>query len=280
MTNCTAKDTPNSTWSFCPSEGASDLFIFLFGATTILHIYQGIRTRKWYTAAPTSTGAYALWFILILVAPLWINGFVYMVLGRMVWNFLPSREVFGIPARRLGVYFVTLDIVAFLVQILGAVSAVGNKNDPKSSTNALHIYMVGCGIQQLFILVFCIIAVRVHLELRAQVSSIKKDAAMKMLYVTYAVVLLITIPIIFRLIEYAGGFDHAIPKEEAYMYCLDSLPMFTALVLLNVVHPGYIMPGKESDLPSRKERKMTICLLFASGVLVGFEAIYVYHAIG
>ena len=40
------------------------------------------------------------------------------------------------------------------------------------------------------------------------------------------------------------------------MYCLDSLPMLTALVLLNVVHPGNVMPGKESDLPSRKERKL------------------------
>lgn len=39
------------------------------------------------------------------------------------------------------------------------------------------------------------------------------------------------------------------------MYVLDSLPMFIALVLLNVIHPGRIMPGKESDLPSRKERK-------------------------
>lgn len=31
--------------------------------------------------------------------------------------------------------------------------------------------------------------------------------------------------------------------------------MLSALVLLNIVHPGQIMPGKESDLPSRKQRK-------------------------
>ena len=31
--------------------------------------------------------------------------------------------------------------------------------------------------------------------------------------------------------------------------------MFIALVLLNIVHPGKVMPGKESDFPSRKERK-------------------------
>ena len=31
--------------------------------------------------------------------------------------------------------------------------------------------------------------------------------------------------------------------------------MFIALVLLNIVHPGKVMAGKESDFPSRKERK-------------------------
>lgn len=31
--------------------------------------------------------------------------------------------------------------------------------------------------------------------------------------------------------------------------------MLLASVLFNVVHPGRIMQGKESDIPSRKERK-------------------------
>ena len=32
--------------------------------------------------------------------------------------------------------------------------------------------------------------------------------------------------------------------------------MLIALALFNVVHPGRIMPGKEGDFPSRKERKL------------------------
>jgi hypothetical protein len=61
--------------------------------------------------------------------------------------------------------------------------------------------------------------------------------------------------IIFRLCEYSQGFKSNIPDHEAYQYCLDSVPMLFALVILNVFHPGRIMRGKESDLPSRKERK-------------------------
>ena len=34
--------------------------------------------------------------------------------------------------------------------------------------------------------------------------------------------------------------------------------MLLALILLNVVHPGRIMAGSESDMPSRKDRKQGI----------------------
>jgi hypothetical protein len=61
--------------------------------------------------------------------------------------------------------------------------------------------------------------------------------------------------IIFRLCEYANGLKSTIPLHEAYQYALDSLPMLTALVLLNIVHPGRIMPGREGDIPGRSERK-------------------------
>ncbi|KAF8847501.1 hypothetical protein BDZ45DRAFT_709653 [Acephala macrosclerotiorum] len=277
MGTCTATTTPDTTWQFCPSIAASDLFIFLFGITTLFHIYQGIKTRKWYTLAvimgalwetfafvgrtlsinqPASEGLYTLWFVLILVAPLWINGFVYMILGRMVYNFAPSQTVFRIPARRLGVYFVTLDIVAFLIQMTGAVKAVGNRTNPSAATDALHIYLIGCGVQQIFILVFFALAFQFNRELRTLYPSEKTAKATKMLYIMYTVILLITIRVIFRLIEYSNGFKSTISDTEAYMYSLDSVPMFVALVLLNIVHPGNIMPGKESDLPSRKERKM------------------------
>ena len=63
------------------------------------------------------------------------------------------------------------------------------------------------------------------------------------------------IRIAFRICEYSKGLQSTIPNHEAYQYCLDSLPMLLALVLLNVVHPGRIMSGGTSDMPTRKERK-------------------------
>ena len=52
--------------------------------------------------------------------------------------------------------------------------------------------------------------------------------------------------------------QHTIPNHEAYQYCLDTLPMLIALILLNIIHPGKVMAGKECDFPSRKKRKMVL----------------------
>jgi hypothetical protein len=60
---------------------------------------------------PSSDGLYAAWFVVILVAPLWTNAFVYMVLGRMVWNFTKRAKVLGLTAWRFGMLFVILDIM-------------------------------------------------------------------------------------------------------------------------------------------------------------------------
>lgn len=49
-----------------------------------------------------------------------INAFLYMTLGRMTHFFLPGQKLCGITARLFGLIFVSLDIVAFLVQLAGA----------------------------------------------------------------------------------------------------------------------------------------------------------------
>jgi hypothetical protein len=46
--------------------------------------------------------------------------------------------------------------------------------------------------------------------------------------------------------------------HEFYAYVFDALPMILAPLLLNIVHPGIVLRGPESEFPhlSRKEKKM------------------------
>ena len=178
-----------------------------------------------------------------------------MVMGRMVYNFTPTASIFKVKAWRFGLYFVLLDIVAFLVQAAGAVIASGDGKKASTILLGLHIYMGGIGFQQFCIFLFLGLAVRFHLKLRQQLPSRERSTGLLLLYILYTVVTLITIRIVFRLIEYANGFKSTIPKHEAYQYVFDSTLMLIASVLFNIFHPGRLMPGGESNLPSRKVRK-------------------------
>jgi hypothetical protein len=102
-------------WSFCPNLGAAYAFTVFFGLATIVHLIQGIFYRKpysWVIIAsglaqtiayvlrvlsilyPANFGFYAGWFVLILVAPLFTNAFVYMVMGRMIWNYVDEKKIY------------------------------------------------------------------------------------------------------------------------------------------------------------------------------------------
>ena len=293
--HCEAVTNPDSIWPpFCPNIGAAYAFAVLFGLISTAHCVQMFVHRKPYSwvitfSALLQTATYVLrilsimkpangqfysdWFILMMVAPVWTNAYAYMVMGRMVYNFTPSASVFKIKAWRFGLIFVLLDILAFLVQLAGAAvaSGDGNSNDTimlvsqarkqgqqsaiANDPKGLHIYMGGIGFQQFCIFLFLALAIRLHRKLIAMPASPEKRNGIILLFVNYAVVALITIRIIFRLVEYSSGFESSIPLKEAYQYVFDSAVMMIALVLYNVFHPGRLMPGAESNLPSRKVRK-------------------------
>ncbi|KAK4063550.1 hypothetical protein Trihar35433_8258 [Trichoderma harzianum] len=262
-------------WQFSPSLGASILFLVLFFLTTAVHLGQAIYYKQKYCwviimsgiwqvltyifrtisiQQPDSFNYYAAWFVLILVAPLWTNAFVYMVFGRMVWNYTDDRRVWRVKAQHFGFVFVLLDIVSFVIQVYGAARATAKDAPTDKVLEGLHIYMAGVGIQQLFILIFCLFALRLLLRVRKESNEkaklTKLSPAMLLLYTQFVVLALISLRIIFRICEYAQGLDSTIPLHEAYQYALDSLPMLLALVAFNAVHPGRIMSDSKSDLPS------------------------------
>lgn len=209
-------------WHFAPSVAASAVFLALFFVTTVVHIVQAFRYRQSYcwvivmsgiwqtltyifhTASvqvPDGYSLYAAWFVLILMAPLWTNAFVYMLFGRIVWNFTSSKRVGWLKARHVGVFFVILDLIAFIIQVYGAARAT-TKNAPQDIMyQGLHIYMGGVSAQLFFILIF--VAFASHL-FRSTWRSRHEDGneadartCLTLLWIQGAVLLLITVRISF-----------------------------------------------------------------------------------
>ncbi|KAF7377201.1 RTA1-domain-containing protein [Mycena sanguinolenta] len=267
---CLDPHDSNYNFLYCPSFPAAVLFSALFGLTTVLHFIQAVHYRKkfcwviimagiWETAGlvlrvfsvlHTTSSAFGIPSqLLILLAPLWINAFLYVLMSRLVYFFVPEKHVAGISARRLSLCFVLLDITAFLVQAGGG--SMISSDTPSTALLGIHIYMGGIGLQQLFVLGFTGLVVRFHYKmLRLDGSTEWK----RPLYLMYTSLTLITIRIVFRLIEFSSGVYSPITMHEAPFYCLEALPMFVALLLWNISHPGKVLVGPDSEFPKKQKK--------------------------
>jgi hypothetical protein len=279
----------NALYLYKPSFSAAVAFAVLFGLLTIVHIFLAIFHRKsfcwviimgaiWELASfilrtlgtrDQQNEAYATAStLLFLLAPLWINAFVYMTAGRLVYFLHPKKRLWGIEAVKMGRWFVWLDILSFIVQAAGGLM-MNQENGAKVIEIGKNVYMSGAGVQQLFILMFLGMIVKFHgdvlgLEQNDQLcdtnNSRRRVARWKWLtYTLYAVLGLITIRIIFRLVEFSAGTDEStnvLIGTEGYGLGLDAGPMTLALLLLATVHPSIVLRGPDSEFPSLKENRL------------------------
>ncbi|KAJ6445102.1 RTA1 domain-containingprotein [Purpureocillium lavendulum] len=273
-------DSCNANYGFYPQWEDNVAFAIAFGLATAAHLAQAIILKKpfcWVIimgalwecvcfvlralgAKDQQESLYVtLSTLLFLLAPLWINAFAYMVVARLIYFLQPEQKAAGIPARWLAKGFVTADVVCFIVQAAGG-AMMADQNNSDAAKTGRNIYMVGVGVQLAFVLVFLVVAVCFHRDMlrnrrTGRVKSRDCWTAM-MIWVIYAVLVLIIERIIFRLIEFSQGVSssNAILRHEAYQLYLDALPMLLAIAFLNIVHPGMVLKGPGSSFPSSRIR--------------------------
>lgn len=127
---------------------------------------------------------------------------------------------------------------------------------PESQTKGLNLYMGGIGMQEGFIVLFLGLVIKFHRD-QLQAEKAGRLAADKiagwrwMLRALYTCMLAITVRIVYRLVEFSAGLgnDNPLPKSEPLLYILESTPMFLAILIWNIFHPGRYMYGDDSKLP-------------------------------
>jgi hypothetical protein len=199
--------------------------------------------------------------LLFLLAPLWINAFVYITVGRLVHFLHPEKRVWGLEAVKMGRWFVWLDVLSFLIQVTEGLM-MDQDNGGKVMEIGKDVYITRVGMQQVFIFLFLVFIIRFHLEMlrieRKDIPGISNRRWKWLIHTLCTVLVLITVRIIFRPVEISAGADsntNALISTEGYVLGLDAVPMMLALLLLAVVHPGVVLRGPGSEFPSKKERK-------------------------
>lgn len=77
-----------------------------------------------------------------------------MVGARMVYFGLPDKKIWGIPAIKLTVIFVWLDITCFIVQLAGG--SMLSSSDRKLADIGMKIYTTGVSLQLGFVVIFIV----------------------------------------------------------------------------------------------------------------------------
>ncbi|OKL56092.1 hypothetical protein UA08_08781 [Talaromyces atroroseus] len=275
----------NAMYDYYPSFSTAVAFTTLFGILLVVHFaeacilkasfvwvltmavvweFTGYLTRTFSTKNQQSSGWATATQLLVLLAPLWVNAFDYMVLARMIWFFVPERCIWIFKPSMLAIIFVCLDIGSFFVQATGGLMATPGASASTIQTG-LHIYMGGIGIQQFFIFCFLILAIQFH----RQMLQLEKLGALQgektrwkwLLYSLYFSLAAITVRIIYRLIEYSSGIglNNPITTHEWFMYVFDAVPMLFATGVWAVVHPAKVLRGPDAKLPPSGLLRILCC---------------------
>ncbi|KAF2736060.1 hypothetical protein EJ04DRAFT_551582 [Polyplosphaeria fusca] len=267
-------------YHYNPSFALAAAFTAGFALTTAVHIFQAILYKKRFCAViimgalwellsfglrtigtrhQDSVVLASLSFTIFALAPLWINAFVYMVAGRLIFCFHPEKRVFKLNAVSIGRIFILGDIAAFIIQAGGATLIGPGADNKKLIDIGLRVYQAGIGIQQAFVILFTVVLIAFHkamvdMEKGGWTDSPHYRKWKLMVWVLYLVLILITARIAYRLAEFIIDFDNnPLLENEFYMYVLDAVPMFIALLALNLVHPGRVLVGPESNYHEGKK---------------------------
>ncbi|RYP67625.1 hypothetical protein DL770_008584 [Monosporascus sp. CRB-9-2] len=220
---------------------------------TVAYLFRTVSTRHQNIA-----GVYIVYRVFILMSPLWVNTFIYLLFKRMVHYFAPSRKVLSIPTLPFGVGSMLLHITACVVQLVGASMGVPSAL-PEQRAHGMHACMAGMALQLALIVVFIVYALKFHfdthrLEVRGggSFSTTWRSSWLSFLIATYASLACIVLRIVYRIIEFSStstAVDNPVSANESYFYALEAAPMVLVILAFNIVHPGLVFIGQNADMP-------------------------------
>jgi hypothetical protein len=197
----------------------------------------------------TSKPPFIMQSVLIVLAPAFFAATVYMILGRVV-AFVNAPHLSIVPHGRLTTIFVLGDVLSFLVQGAGAGFMAGSSANAHN-TGSL-IIVGGLVIQLLFFSVFFVALIVFDTRCRHQSLSkclVPYNGNTRLHWHTVVVALyiastLISIRCVFRIIEFATGFNGYLQSHEVFFYIFDALPMVATMATFNIVVPGWALKGE------------------------------------
>ncbi|KAH0166673.1 RTA1 like protein, partial [Aureobasidium melanogenum] len=197
---------------------------------------------------PYAVAYFVAQYFCIVVAPVFFSASIYSI-ASVLTNFY-GRGFAPLPPKLMLWGFVGCDVVATVLQIVGAALVGTAYSDRKDPTNYNTILFSGLCFQVFSFALFLIVLVWILVKARSSVHSVSCRFLVPFVVAALAVYLRTC----FRLAETAQGLESDLATREVYFGCLEFVPMVMAVFLLMYGHPGRWLKGvsmvKVADSPS------------------------------
>jgi hypothetical protein len=177
--------------------------------------------------------------LLLLAAPPMISATVYRSLGRLIRH-LDARGNASMSPRAMTPIFVLGDLVAFFSQVIGA----GMQAAQSQSIPAIGRKVVLAGlIFQVLLFTYFIWNIGIfHKRNSASPTLLSHHPQVpnwrRRIWALYFASVCILVRNIVRIAEYAEGGKGDIAKHEVFIYLFDGTPMWLAMAVFMICHPG------------------------------------------
>ncbi|KAF7549862.1 hypothetical protein G7046_g8205 [Stylonectria norvegica] len=242
-----------SLYGYRPSLVANIVLLALYGAICLVHLYLGIRWKRWgfmggmiagcasemigYAGRillwdnPFSFNAFMIQIVCLTIAPVFYTASIYVTLSSTI-SFL-GPEVSRFNPKYFYWFFIPFDLVCLCLQSAGGALSTGD------SSFGVDLSMAGLILQVvvlvLFIIAFSDYMIRYFRSGRASHFQWRLKAFFAGLTTA---ILLILLRCIYRVAELQDGYDGKLIKEEVPFVLLEGVVIFLAASALAFGHPG------------------------------------------
>ncbi|CAO3620767.1 unnamed protein product [Mucor fragilis] len=218
-------------------------FLYILGITGLFECIGYV--FRLLSAKNTTLGTYIGMSLFLLLPPNALALVNYKATGEMI-------RLSGVPASRFWLkpkfvtwFFFSSDIFSFLLQGSGGgLQAMSAEKAALGKT----ITLIGLIVQLFFFGSFAFITIHVHRSPKYQYTVIgQTNPKRKLSICLYITLILLYVRSIYRIAEYAGGYDGVIATTEWAFYVFDTLIIAIAFVVYYVIFIGNYLPKRNEE---------------------------------
>ncbi|KAG9021818.1 hypothetical protein FRB95_001390 [Tulasnella sp. JGI-2019a] len=199
-----------------------------------------------------------------ILAPSFMAAGMFFLLGIIVNRIGP--EYSRMRPRVFSTIFIACDGLSLVIQAIGGASASIAFQTGKSSLNGTHVMVAGIIFQMFAVTLYLLTGIeflcryfldKPHRPRTTETGQGKTPLGREIrLMLTGLVIATIFLYIrsIYRTIELLGGWEGAIIKNQTMFDCLDGMPIFVALLTLNILNPGWLLFSRNTDRGGQTNR--------------------------